>query len=49
LSLVDNLVTSKDILKIIEEIARLRNQIKGKIKNSNEKLEKIIIQIDQKE
>jgi hypothetical protein len=33
---------------MIEEIAILRNQIKDKIKNSNENVEKIIIQIDQK-
>ena len=49
LFLVNNLVTSKEIWKMIEEIAILRNQIKDKIKHCNKKVEKIIIQIDQNE
>ena len=49
LFLVNNLVTSKEIWKMIEEIEIARNEIKDKIKNINKNLEKIIIQIDQKE
>jgi len=34
---------------MLEEIAIVRNMIKDKIEDSNENLEKIIIQIDRKE